>query len=62
MVPPFIALLLRSAFFHFSQGLSIVNVAMDNGQELKLDQVHFVPRIKKSLLSVGQLDFWSNHQ
>ena len=29
---------------------------MENGQELTLDQVWYVPGIKKSLLSVGQLD------
>ena len=34
----------------------VVRVAMENGQELKLDQARLVPRIKKSLLSVGQLD------
>ena len=38
------------------EGLSIASVAMENGHELKLDQVHFVLGIKKSLLSVGQLD------
>ena len=29
---------------------------MENGQELTLDQVWYVPRIKKSLLSVEQLN------
>ena len=33
--------------------LGVVRVAMENGQELSLNQVQFVPRIKNSLLSVG---------
>ena len=38
------------------EGLGVVQVAMGNGQELTLDQVPYVPGIKKSLLYVGQLD------
>ena len=30
-------------------------MAMDNSQELTLDQIHFISDIKKSLLSGGQL-------
>ena len=39
-----------------SKNLTLLKVAMENGQELTKDQVQFVIGIKKSLSFVGQLD------
>lgn len=38
------------------EGMGTMRLALNNGQELLLKDVRFVPGIKKSLLSVGQLD------
>lgn len=38
------------------EGMGTMRLALNNGQELLLNDVRFVPGIKKSLLSVGQLD------
>ena len=37
-------------------GLGTIHLSLDNGQELVLKDVRYVPGIKKSLLSVGQMD------
>ncbi|MCO5564685.1 hypothetical protein L7F22_018352 [Adiantum nelumboides] len=38
------------------EGKSTIQLVLENGQELMLHDVRFVPGIKKSLLSIGQLD------
>ena len=38
------------------EGIGTMHLALENGQELVLHDVRYVPSIKKSLLSVGQLD------
>ena len=37
-------------------GIGTIHLSLDNGQELVLKDVRYVPGIKKSLLSVGQMD------
>ena len=38
------------------EGVGTIHLALENGQELILQDVRYVPGIKKSLLSIGQLD------
>ena len=38
------------------EGVGTIHLALENGQELVLHDVRYVPGIKKSLLSVGYLD------